>query len=327
MNAYRIMKVRTIGQKSRCAAGARVLFLAILASAAIGQSVGSKIPANMVRVKPISHATAPAAVGELAIGHGKYFSYALPQNWHVGEDGQYALTLVAPDSQAFTLMVGNAGMPLNYPLDRFVWEKMMAIQPQNLQIGPGTQLAPAAGFQFVYQFDLTYTSQRGLPSRGVVKCSVAPAYDTQLMVMTGAFSIESQWAGYASWLPLTAEQISAIDGAAFGRRGVMAQNLRLSKEYGEATRAYREWSQHNWQKVTDQRGASQDRDNSDVREILGASKSYTNPYDSSVPVDLPLTYQYYWVNRQGTYVGTNDPSVNPNDGSTGEWKQMPLHRR
>jgi hypothetical protein len=317
----------TFARKAQCIAAAHALILAIFANAAMAQSAGKKIPANMVSVKPISHAMARTAVSELTIGRGKYFSYALPQNWHVGEDGQYALTLVAPDSRAFTLMVGNAGMPPDYPLDRFVSEKMLAIQPQNLQIGPGTQVAPAAGFQYAFQFDLTYTSQSGFPSRGVVKCSVASAYDTEIIVMTGAFSIESQWAGYAAWLPLTAQQISAIDGAAFGRRGVMAQNLRLSKEYGEATRAYREWSQHNWQQVTDQRGASQDRNNNDVREILGASKAYSNPYDSSVPVDLPLTYQYYWVNRQGTYVGTNDPSVNPNDGSTGDWKQMSLIKR
>jgi hypothetical protein len=153
-----------------------------------------------------------------------------------------------------------------------------------------------------------------------------PAYDTALLVMTGAFSVESQWAGYSRWLPLTAEQISAVDGAAFGRRGVMGQNLQLSKEYGEAARAYREWSQRNWQQVTDQRNASDDRKNYYRRENLGPSKAYANPYDSSTPVELPQTYQYYWVNRQGTYVGTNDPSIHPNDGTTGEWKKMPLHR-
>jgi len=171
------------------------------------------------------------------------------------------------------------------------------------------------------------TDERGRPVRGLVRCSVAPAYDTALIVMTGAFAVEAQWSGYSSWLPLAAEQISAIDGAAFGRRGIMAQNLRLSKEYGEATSAYREWSQRNWNQVTEQRGASDDRRNEAVRENLGSTRAYTNPYDTSVPVDLPLTYKYYWVNRQGTYVGTNDPSVNLNYGSTDEWKQMPQTKR
>jgi hypothetical protein len=301
--------------------------LSMLAGAAMGQSVGNKLPPNVFAVKPIPHAAAnAAAIGDLPIVRGNYFSYALPHGWRVGEEGQFALSLVAPDSRAFTVMVGNAGMFPNYPLDRYVWDKMMALHPQNLQLGAPVQVAPAAGFQFAYQFPVTFVGRGGFASRGMAKCNVAPAYDTQLIVMTGAFSVDTQWAGYSSWLPRLAEQISAIDGAAFGARGIMAQNLRLSKEYGETTRAYREWSQQNWQQVTDQRNAAEDRRNYDVRENLGPTRAYANPYDSGSAVDLPLTYKHYWVNRQGAYVGTNDPSVNPNEGSTGEWKQMPPAR-
>jgi hypothetical protein len=302
------------------------LFGTILALTTSAQTAAQKIPPNFFVVQPISRTPGPGTGAQLAISRGRYFSYALPQNWRVGEEGQFALTLMAPDNQAFTLMVGNAGMLPPYPLDRYLREKMMAIHPQNVQTGPPRQVATRPGFQATYQFDVAYTSQRGVPCRGVAKVSVAPAYDTVLLVMTGGFAVESQWVGYSSWLPLTAEQIAAVDGAAFGRRGIMAQNLQLSKEYGEAARAYREWSQHNWQQVTDQRGASTDRRNKEFQETLGPSKAYVNPYDPSVPVELPLTYQYYWVNRQGTHVGTNDPSINPNVGSTGEWKQMPRHQ-
>lgn len=303
------------------------LLLAALAAGSLhAQLAADRIPPNMVVVKPMMRTNAPPAAGDLQVVRGRHFAYALPQGWRVGEDGQFAVTLIAPDSHAFTLMVGNAGMLPNYPLDRFVYEKMAAVRPQNLRISAGRQAAPRAGFHHAAEFDVAYISQRGIPSRGVVKCSVAPAYDTALIVMTGAFAIDSQWGGYASWLPLMAEQISATDGAAFGRRGVMAQNLQMSREYGEATRAYREWSQKNWQGVTENRQASEDRKNYYVRENLGSTKAYTNPYDARAPVDLPQTYKYYWVNRQGTYAGTNDPSVNPNDGSTSDWKQMPLQR-
>jgi hypothetical protein len=34
-----------------------------------------------------------------------FFSYALPEGWRVGEDGQFALTLIAPDNKAITMMV------------------------------------------------------------------------------------------------------------------------------------------------------------------------------------------------------------------------------
>jgi hypothetical protein len=112
-------------------------------------------------------------------------------------------------------------------------------------------------------------SIRGAACRGVVKCNVAPAYDTVLMAMTAALSDVSQWDGYSLWLPLIADQVSATNGAAFGMRGIMAQNLQNSTAYADAARQYREWSQRNWQQVTDDRNASPDRKNFYVRENLG----------------------------------------------------------
>jgi hypothetical protein len=291
----------------------------------------SDIPANMYRVTPVAQDAArpvPAtsstanAGAKLSIGSGQFFNYALPQGWHLGEDGQFALTTVAPDNKAFTVMVGNAGLPPNYPPDRYAYEKMMAMQPQNLRIGQGKKAAPVAGFAQAYAFDVEY-SVRGAPQRGVAKVHIAPAYDTATMAMTAAISAASQWPEYASWLPLVADQIAAKDGRAFGARGVMAQNLKNSTEYAEAARQYREWSQKTQQGVTDARNASQDRNNTAFRENLGAVQTYVNPYDSRVPVELPATYKYFWVDAEGTYLGTDDSSVNPNVGSTREWKQMP----
>ena len=306
-----------------------ILSMLLLATLAAGdshaQGVADRAPPRTVFVTPVPRSTA-WATDDLQIRRGRYFSYALPQGWRVGEDGQFAVTLVAPDSRAYTLMVGNAGMPLNYSLDRYVRERMASVHPRDLQVGPGRQVAPRAGFHHAIQFDVTCTSQRGLASRGVARCNVAPAYDSALIVMTGAFAVDSQWSGYASWLPMSADQIAAIDGAAFGRRGVMAHNLQQSKEFGAAAQAYREWSRQNWQQVTAQRQATNDRQNHDFRENLGSSRAYTNPFDASAPVELPRTYRYYRVHRHGAYVGTNVPSVNPNDGSTDEWKQMPLQQ-
>ena len=146
------------------------------------------------------------------------------------------------------------------------------------------------------------------------------------MAMTAALSEASQWPGYSSWLPLVADQISASNGAAFGMRGIMAQNLQNSRAYAQAAQQYRDWSQRTWQKVTDDRNASQDQRNFHVRENLGAIQTYVNPYDTRVPLELPTTYEYFWVDRKGEILGTNDPSANPNSGSPGEWKQMQRHR-
>ncbi len=276
---------------------------------------------GLVPVSPVpSRAGAPAA--SLRIGRGRFFSYALPEGWRVGEDGQFALTLVAPDNNALTLMVGNAGYPPNYPPGQFVYEKLMAIQPQNLQLGQPRQARPLGGFGAAFEFDVAYVV-RGVPSRGLVRCHIATSYDTAVMVMTAALSEERQWPAYASWLPLVAEQIAATDGAAFGRRGIMAQNLQNSTAYAQAAQQYREWSQRNWQQVTDDRHASVNRRNTEFREALGAVQTYANPFGAGAPIELPTTYEHYWMDPQGRVLGTNNPRDNPNDGATVEWRRLP----
>lgn len=257
----------------------------------------------------------------LQIGQGRFFSYAKPPDWTVGEDGQFALSLVAPDQKALTVMVGNAGLPPGYPPGQFAWDKLMALGPQELSFGEARPAAPVPGFGQAVEFEVRYAMQ-GVPCRGLVKVSVAGAYDTATMVMTAALSVTEQWPGYASWLPQVANQIAAIDGAAFGMRGLMQQNLQNSTAYAEAAKAYRSWSQRNWQAVTDDRAASQDRRNAAVRENLGGVQTYNNPFGSSPPLQLPTTYQRYWTDAEGNVVGTNDPNADPNVGDTKEWRRL-----
>ena len=283
--------------------------------------------ATFVPVKPLardaSGGTAQPArpPGELRIAQGRFFSFALPPGWRVGEDGQHALTLLAPDNQAMTLVVGNAGMQPNYPPARYAYEKLSAMQVQNLQLGPPRQARPAAGFRQAVEYDFSYAA-RGVPHRGVAKVSVAPAYDSATLALTAALSVASQWGSYAPWLPQVSDQVSALNGAAFGARGIMQQNLQNSVAYGEAARQHRDWSQKNWQQVTNDRNDSQDRKNTAVRENLGGVQTYANPYGGTPPVELSSQHQYYWRNPQGGMVGSNDPSFNPNAGSTGEWRKM-----
>lgn len=289
---------------------------------------GPSVPEGFTEVKPVireepSRPSEPAAsAASLKLATGNFFTYALPQGWRVGEDGQFALTLIAPDNHALTVMVGNAGMPINYSPAQYAYERLMAIRPQNLQLGPPRQGNPIAGFKQAVEYDVRY-NVNGVPCQGVATVHYAPAYDTATFAMTAALSQSSQWPGYSSWLPLAAAQVSARNGAAFGARGVMQQNLQNSQAYAQAAKEYREWSQKTQQAVTDQRNASNDRNNQQFREALGNVQSYNNPYDASTPVELPNTYQYYWVNEDGTYLGTNDSGVNPNKGSTKDWRQMP----
>lgn len=289
-------------------------------------AAGSDVTATFQPVQPVirdnsSGAKQARQAGELRIGQGQFFSFAMPQDWRAGEDGQFALTLVAPDSKAITVMVGNAGLPPNYPPGQFAYDKLMALQPQNLQLSAPRPARPVAGFGQAYEFDVQY-SVRGIASRGIAKVSVAAAYDTATMAMTAALAAAEQWEGYSTWLPQVADQISATNGAAFGMRGIMQQNLRNSTAFAEAARQYRDWSHKTWQQVTAERNASQDRKNSAIRENLGGVQTYVNPYGASQPLELPTTYKYYWVDRQEHVVGTDDPSANPNVGSTQEWRKM-----
>lgn len=263
----------------------------------------------------------PVASKALQIGRGRFFSYALPPNWSVGEDGQFALTLVAPDRKALTIMVGNAGVPPQYSPGQFAWDKLMAIGPQNLSFGEPRQSQPIQGFAHAFDFEVSYFAQ-GVPCRGLVKVSIAPAYDSSTMAMTAALSAADQWPAYASWLPQVANQVAAADGAAFGMRGLMQQNLANSTAYAEAAKAYRSWSQKNWQEVTDDRNASVDRRNTAVRENLGGVQSFADPFGTNRSVELPLTYKQYWVDQNGNVVGTDDPGADPNVGSKQEWRRM-----
>lgn len=285
-----------------------------------------QIPPGMFLVTPqqkraVDDTPKEAPAKSLQLTRGRYFTCAMPEGWKLGEDGQFALSMVAPDQKALTLMVGNAGLFPNYTPYQFVYDKMMALQPQNLQVGNGQAVAPIAGFQQAYAFPVTYAIG-GVACQGLVKCHVAPYYGGQTMAMTAALSEARQWPGYSSWLPLVADQIAAHDGAAFGMRGVMQQNIDNSKAYAEAARQYREWSQKNWQTVTDDRNKTQDRQQKEFRENLGAVQTFSNPYDNRQPLELTTQYQYFWINQQGTILGSNDPSINPNHGSTGDWRQM-----
>jgi len=284
------------------------------------QPTESRPTGKLFPVTPvIRQAQAPAA--NLQISQTQFFSYALPEGWRLAEDGPFALTLAAPDNQALTIMLGNAGMPPTYPPVQYAYEKLMALQPQDLRLGEPRPAAPLAGFAQALEFDVSYT-MRGVPWLGRVKAYIAPAYDTALLAMTAALSVANQWPGYSSWLPRVAEQVSATNGGAFGARGIMAQNLQNSTAYAEAARQYREASQRTQQQVTDDRNASEDRKNFYVRENLGGVQTYTDPYGSGPPLELPTTYKYFWIDRQGTVQGTDDPSVNPNAGSTTEWRKM-----
>src|SRR5205823_11970754 len=63
---------------------------------------------------------------------------------------------------------------------RFVYEKLMAMRPENLQVGQPRAAKPVAGFSRALEFDVSY-SVRGVLHRGMAKCNIQTAYDTAVM--------------------------------------------------------------------------------------------------------------------------------------------------
>ena len=86
-----------------------------LAVPSIPSFAAQGIPRGFAEVRPVTRAAGEAAGANLTLASTRFFTYALPQGWRVGEDGQFALSLMAPDSRALTVLVGNAGVLAGSP--------------------------------------------------------------------------------------------------------------------------------------------------------------------------------------------------------------------
>jgi hypothetical protein len=291
-----------------------------------GTNADMKIPEGMYLVETIESEiseTPPKKNQEavLQIERGVFFTFARPEGWQIGENGQYSLSLSAPDGKAIIFMVGNSGLLPDQTPYQYAYQTMMALQPQNLSMSQGIAIQPIQGFSYAMGFDVHYYIQ-GAPCRGYLTCHVQPYYGGAVMAVTGACSDASQWEGYKNWLPIVSEQIAAIDGNAFGMRGLMAQNIENSKSYALAAQNYRAWSSKLQEQITNDRYQSKDRQNEQFRENIGGVNTWSNPFEQEKNIEIQNKYNYYWMDAQGNVLGTDDPGINPNQGSTSEWKAM-----
>ena len=202
----------------------------------------------------------------------------------------------------------------------------MAIQPQNLQLGPPQPARPIAGFAQAMEFAVRY-SINGVPCQGLATLHIAPAYDTAVMAVTAALSEARQWPGLfrvaaagsragrgAQWRRLRharpdAAEPAELHGLCAGGEGIprlVAEELagrhrptRCLQLIATTPNSARHWAMC---RPTTTRM---------MRACRWSCRTRT---------------RYYWVNEQGTIVGTNDPSIDPNSGSTKDWRKMPKHQ-
>jgi hypothetical protein len=252
---------------------------------------------------------------------GRFFRYALPAGWQAQENSNL-LCLNSPDGQAAIMHVGLVGMMQAMSPDQFVAYAM------NLQGMPltaflhGQPITPPPGCTGAGWFEITY-ALRGVTCRGTVASFIAASYGMCNASMTLAAAQTGAWEAYRAWLPQIAAEVAPAGAQTYMAGQVAADNLRNSIELGQRFHEVNDHTQRQWQEVTNERWASDERRNFEFRENLGAVQTYTNPYDNHRSVELSTQYRFYWVNRRGEIVGSDDPSYDPRTGSTDEWTQMP----
>ncbi len=263
------------------------------------------------------HSTAPPL--PVRNQQGQYFVFALPAGWGVQENSNL-ICLSSPDQAAAIMCVGLVGMLQPFTPDQFVGYALHMHSMYDLHFLSGQPIPPAAGCAQSALFELTYATN-GIPCRGIARSDVAHGYGQCNASMTLAASRTEVWHAYSGWLPQVAAQVAPAGPQTFMAGMVAAQNLQNSIELGRRAREVNDYIQNLQQQTTDQRWESQDRQNFHFRENLGGVATYTNPFEGRA-VELPNTHQYYWVNRQGQVVGTDDPGYDPRVGSPLDWAMM-----
>ncbi len=255
---------------------------------------------------------------------GRFFCFALPAGWQVQENSNL-ICINSPDGQAAIMSVGLVGMLQPFTPDGFLHYALQMHQMGQVQIHGGQQIQPPPGCSGAGMFELSYVTN-GVACRGVAVSFVALGYGQCNASMTLAAAQAPAWESYRAWLPQVAWQVAPAGSQTYMAGQVAADNLRNSVELGQRFHEVNDYTQQQWQQVTNERWASDERRNFEFRENLGAVQTFTNPYDNHRSVELSTQYRFYWVNRRGEIVGSDDPGFDPRVGSTDEWTQMPRFR-
>ncbi|MDO8388952.1 MAG: hypothetical protein Q7V57_00560 [Actinomycetota bacterium] len=99
------------------------------------------------------------------------------------------------------------------------------------------------------------------------------------------------------------------------------QQMADTVRFGQLLAQYRAESRALQQQVIDERWASQDRQAEINGQILSGTQTYTDPA-TDMYVELPSTWDTYWVNENGEYIAADDPNFDPNDMNDGTWTQL-----
>jgi hypothetical protein len=255
---------------------------------------------------------------------GRFFRFPLPQGWQVQENTNM-LCVTAPDQSAALLGLGMAGMMQAVSPDGFLQYAMQMSQYHSIRILGGRPVQPPPGATQAGEFEVQYMSGN-VPLQGIALSSVTMGYGQCNAFMILAMSRLDLWPHYRPWLPGLIVHIGPAGSQTFMAGTIAANNQRDAQEFGQRLHEANAHTQNLQQQMYNDRWNSDMRNQFDFRENLGGVQTMTNPYDNNRQVEMPMTYSYYWVSRDGRIVGSNDPGFNPTHGTGEEWQQMPRYR-
>ena len=265
---------------------------------------------------PIIQNTPPVNV---SMQCGRFFRFALPAEWMVQENSNL-ICINDPAGEAAIMSVGLIGMLQPMMPDQFVQYALHMHQMQLLHLVPTGPIAPQPGCTHAGAFELAYACN-GVVCRGVAWCHVAVQYGQCNATLTLAAAREPLWPRYAAWLPDVASHVGPAGAQTYMAGQVAADNLRNSIDFGRRLQEVNDHSARLQAQTVAERAASQDRIIHHFRENLGNVVTYQHPFEPRT-VELPTTNSHYWINRALEMRGSDDPSYDPNMGSTQEWMRM-----
>ncbi len=294
-------------------------------SAVAGLSLALLLNGSVGLAQPPSP-DAAAAVPQTRLIQGQNFTYLLPAQWRLAEEGNHALVLQAQDLSAAVIVYGVSGFAQDLDPARFAHDVItnhLRLSP-NAQVSNPTPVRPLPGYTAAAILDINYSRDgpQG-PKRivGLALSNVVSVYGRSDAVMTLALALDTAWPSLRSWLPQLALQAVNTGPNPFGRTSVSGNIQRDGVRRREAYGQYLEWSQANWAGVVAQRAASADRQAQDRGETLTGQYWGRNPY-TGTQERFSTTPSVIWVHRDGRQAPSADPSFDPRTPTDPDWRRV-----
>ncbi len=257
---------------------------------------------------------------------GSHFSYLLPPGWSVGEEGPFALVLRSADMLAGVIIFGQSGLMSAMSPEQFAHQAMAGVMRLAPDVGlfESRPMQPQPGYSHAAMMQTTYTVQGPMgpvPVQGVVFSNVAPGYGSCSGVLALASSAAHLWPSYRDWLPQVALSARNTGPNAYGSTSMGQVMHGIAAHEGQANADYRAWSQANWQAVTDDRWASDQRRLQALDPMLTGQQWQADPYGGQ-DLRRSTTPASIWVSRDGREVHSQDPSFDPRTPYDPDWRRV-----